>query len=228
MAARLVIALALAALVASPAAAAGRALAGSPGAPAPMAKPAAKPAATYATLAESVRAASAGAPSLSILLKAVSAAGAAGVLTDDATVTILAPTDAAFTSRLKSALGITPAQLLEPANKATLLNVLSYHLIPGAALPSSALKNGEKLPTALKGAELTVAVKRIGGKDVVGFQGAANWARVEVADIKAGKSFIHVIDDVLLPPGVGKAGNEKAKAKGMGQGMMAQPGKQKN
>jgi hypothetical protein len=38
----------------------------------------------------------------------------------------------------------------------------------------------------------------------VDFEGATNDARVIMPDVRAGKSVIHVVDDVLLPAGVGR------------------------
>lgn len=80
--------------------------------------------------------------------------------------------------------------------------VLSYHVIPAGAVLSSQLTDGQQLTTALAGAApLVVKLK----DSKVGFQGATNDAYVVVPDIKAGLSVVHVIDDVLLPAGIGKA-----------------------
>jgi uncharacterized surface protein with fasciclin (FAS1) repeats len=124
-------------------------------------------------------------------------------LTDTAW-TILAPTNEAFEMRLKKDLNTTPAELLKTASKDTLVKVLSYHVIPSGAVASSALKNGQMVPTALAGAT-PLKVSIANGK--VEFIGATNTAQVVSADIMAGKSIVHVIDDVLLPAGVGKAGD---------------------
>jgi uncharacterized surface protein with fasciclin (FAS1) repeats len=51
------------------------------------------------------------------------AAGVGSALQPDTAWTILAPTDEAFTTRLQAALGITPQQLLEQANRETLVKV---------------------------------------------------------------------------------------------------------
>jgi uncharacterized surface protein with fasciclin (FAS1) repeats len=81
--------------------------------------------------------------------------------------------------------------------------VLSYHVIPSGAVLSSQLRDCLQVPTALPdtaAANLTVRVRN-GNVD---FEGATNDARVVTADIKAGASVIHVVDDVLLPAGVGR------------------------
>jgi hypothetical protein len=74
--------------------------------------------------------------------------------------------------------------------------VLSYHIISSAAVLKNQLNDCDAVPTALPGAKpLTVRVRH--GK--VDFEGATNDARVQHADIKAGSSVVHVVDDVLLP-----------------------------
>ncbi len=90
--------------------------------------------------------------------------------------------------------------------------MLSYHVIPAGALTSAQLQEGASLATALQGAApLTVLLDRTtrdGGPRAIPqleFEGATNKAEVEVADILAGESVIHVINDMLLPAGIGVA-----------------------
>jgi uncharacterized surface protein with fasciclin (FAS1) repeats len=92
--------------------------------------------------------------------------------------------------------------LLDPANNATLLKVLSYHVIPARAVTSSMLTNGMNLTTALEGAE-PLSIKLESGKKPR-FVGATNNAAVDVADVRVGASVIHVVNDLLLPEGIGK------------------------
>lgn len=81
------------------------------------------------------------------------------------------------------------------------MQVLSYHVIPTAAVRSSALRDGQNVTTALTGADpLTVSIS----DGAVEFVGAQDSATVTTPDIVAGRSVIHVIDDVLLPAGVGE------------------------
>ncbi|WIA15970.1 hypothetical protein OEZ85_012711 [Tetradesmus obliquus] len=132
---------------------------------------------------------------LTILAAAVQASGI--TLSPAANYTILAPSDYAFVTRLNASLGIAPMDLLQPKNAATLRAVLSYHVIPGAAVLSSQLTDGQKVPTALRGAEPLVVRLRCNKID---FEGATNDARVQRADISAGSNIVvHVVDDVLLP-----------------------------
>jgi uncharacterized surface protein with fasciclin (FAS1) repeats len=153
-----------------------------------------KPAPSYPSLSSALTAA-ATAPQLTTLLAAIKAAGVASALTPNTTWTILAPTNKAFQTRLAK-LNVTADALLK--NKDLLVKILSYHVIPSGAVYSSQLKNNQTVATALQGATLTV---KIYGKNVA-FKGPVNKAKVVVADIKAGNSVVHVIDDVLVPPGV--------------------------
>nr|8C18_A Chain A, Astaxanthin binding fasciclin family protein [Coelastrella astaxanthina] len=159
----------------------------------------AKPASTtstpvYATLSNAVTAGAA-APQLTTLFAAVRAANVTGALTANTTWTILAPTNDAFAKRLAK-LNLTADAVLK--NKDLLVKILSYHVIPSGAVYSKALKDNATVATALKDASVTVRLYQ--GK--VMFKGPVNKAQVTVADIKAGGSVIHVINDVLLPPGV--------------------------
>ncbi|KAF6266036.1 fasciclin domain protein [Scenedesmus sp. NREL 46B-D3] len=132
---------------------------------------------------------------LTILLAAVEAAG---IDVQPGTAwTILAPTNFAFADRLNKTFGITPADLLLPESRDTLTAVLAYHVIPGAAVLSSQLQDGQEVPTALQGAvPLTVKLRC----NKIDFEGARNDARVQKADIQAGSNIVvHVVDDVLLP-----------------------------
>jgi hypothetical protein len=89
----------------------------------------------------------------------------------------------------------------------SLLQVLSYHVIPSAAVLSSQLSDGQTVTTALADSTpLTVSLTN----GSVTFVGPANNATVKVADIRAGASVIHVIDDVLLPQADESAANVTA------------------
>ncbi|KAI8462205.1 MAG: Fasciclin domain-containing protein [Monoraphidium minutum] len=148
-------------------------------------------AAKPATLTSSL----AGAPPamFSTLLAAVKAAGLAEALDKpDLAFTIFAPTNEAF-GKLLAALKMTPEKLL--ADKPLLTKVLSYHVVPAVA-QSKSLKNNQKLPTLLKEQGLTVDLSKAG---TVTIAGATNKAKVVAADVRAGKSVVHVIDTVLVP-----------------------------
>lgn len=128
-------------------------------------------------------------PQFTILLAAIQAADPAvlAALEDaNGNLTVFAPTDAAFL-RAFEALGVTPEQVL--ADRASLTQILLYHVVPGRALAST-LSTGEV--ATLQGASLDV---RVSGRAIT-----VNGARVITPNVPALNGLIHVIDGVLLPP----------------------------
>ena len=124
------------------------------------------------------------------LVAALKAAGLVATLEGPGPFTVFAPTDAAF-AKLPPG---TVATLLKPANKKTLIKILTYHVIAGAAVSAKqamAMKNPTSPPT-VEGA--TLQIKTVHGKVMV------NNATVIKADIKASNGVIHVINTVLMPP----------------------------
>ncbi|MCR9244579.1 MAG: fasciclin domain-containing protein [bacterium] len=120
------------------------------------------------------------------LLAAAKAADLAGALSGKGPFTVFAPTDAAFAKLGKS----TIADLLKPANKQKLADILKYHVVAGKVMSPTAVKldsatalSGKKLPLSFDGKTLTVA-----------------GAKVVTADVNASNGVIHVIDSVMLPP----------------------------
>lgn len=122
---------------------------------------------------------------LSTLVAAVKAGDLVGVLKGEGPFTVFAPTNDAF-AKLPAG---TVENLLKPENKAQLVAVLTYHVVPGKVY-SKDLKNGMKAKTA-QGSEVTITLKD--GKAMV------NDATVTVADIEASNGVVHVIDTVILP-----------------------------
>jgi len=98
--------------------------------------------------------------------------------------TVFAPTDDAFT-----AAGIDLGALDTDEGKATLTDILLYHVVSGS-VASSALVDG-MIATAVNGDDLTFTV----GEGVM-----VNDANVIQADVQASNGIIHVIDKVLMPP----------------------------
>lgn len=119
------------------------------------------------------------------LTAAVTAAGLADTLQGDGPFTVFAPTDAAFAALPAGTLD----NLLKPENKAQLVAILTYHVVPGAVmakdvagLSEAATVHGDNL--ALSATDGTVMVDD---------------ARVVAVDIAATNGVIHVIDKVMLP-----------------------------
>jgi uncharacterized surface protein with fasciclin (FAS1) repeats len=155
------------------------------------AKTAASPAPTASPApmaqAKDIVAIASGDPQFKTLTKALTAAGLVPTLQGKGPFTVFAPTDAAFAALKKG----TVDDLLKPANKAKLVKILTYHVVPGSVL-STSLKSGNV--ASVEKSPLKVVVS--GGKVTVG------GANVVKADIKASNGVIHVIDQVLMPPDV--------------------------
>ena len=75
-----------------------------------------------------------------------------------------------------------------PENKDVLVQVLSYHVLPGAVL-STDLESGNI--ATVEGSEVTIDTT-----DTV----TVNNANVLVADVQASNGVIHIIDQVIVPP----------------------------
>ena len=101
--------------------------------------------------------------------------------------TVFAPTDEAF----KKLPPGTVENLLKPENKAQLVKILTYHVVPGKVM-SSALA-GKKTDAKTVQGEMVMVDATMGGVTV-------NGAKVVTADVAADNGVIHVIDTVVLPP----------------------------
>ena len=132
----------------------------------------------------------AGAKSVSTLVAAVKQAGLVETLSGTGPFTVFAPTNAAFDKLPKGAV----AGLMDPASKAKLAGVLTYHVIPGR-LVAADLKDGQEL-TTVNGEKLHITVKN--GQVMVG-NGKDAPATVQIADVISSNGVTHVIDSVVLP-----------------------------
>ncbi len=145
--------------------------------------------ATYATAAKDIVDTAVSAGSFKTLVAAVKAAGLVDTLKGNGPFTVFAPTDAAFEKLEKSKPG-TIAMLLKPENKAKLVSILTYHVVPGKVMAADVVKL--KKAKTVEGSNVKIKVK---GKEV-----HINNAKVVKADIHASNGVIHVIDTVILPP----------------------------
>ena len=138
---------------------------------------------------------------LSALVAAADKAGLVDELSaEDASLTVFAPTDAAF-GALATTLGFADAAAMVAAlDGPTLAQILSYHVLP-ARKPAAQLRAGDE-PTlyAFEGAPATLAVATTGG--VTLGDEVLTRATVTTADVPARNGVVHVIDKVLVPPGV--------------------------
>jgi uncharacterized surface protein with fasciclin (FAS1) repeats len=131
------------------------------------------------------------------LVAAVKAAGLVDVLQTAGPFTVLAPVNSAFAALPAG----TVENLLKPENKATLVKILTCHVIPAKAM-SSAIKKmakddgGVHVVDTVGGCKLKLSMK---GKKVIITDENGGVARVTIADVVQSNGVIHVIDAVLLP-----------------------------
>jgi uncharacterized surface protein with fasciclin (FAS1) repeats len=128
------------------------------------------------------------ASNVTTLVAAVQAAGLVPTLEGPGPFTVFAPDNNAF-SKLASG---TVATLLEPANKAELVDILTYHVVSGS-YTSADLTDGQKL-TTVEGKQLTI------GKSASGQITVNGTAMVEIPDIISSNGVTFLIDTVLTPP----------------------------
>ncbi len=150
-------------------------------------KMAATPVATRPTQAGTIVEIAAGNPSFSTLVTAVKAAGLAGTLSSKGPFTVFAPTNKAFAALPKGTL----EKLLKPENRNLLRKVLTYHVVSGDLMAKN-LRSGRV--ATVEGSPVAVQVRHGSIK--------VNNANVVKADVDAKNGVIHVIDSVLLPPGL--------------------------
>jgi uncharacterized surface protein with fasciclin (FAS1) repeats len=120
------------------------------------------------------------------LVAALQAADLVNSLANAGPFTVFAPTNAAFDKLPKG----TVDDLLKPANKPTLVNIL-YHHVTTSALGVEALNEGTNLmmvdgtaePITKKGNDLYVGGAKI------------------LASVRASNGWVHVVDAVLVPAG---------------------------
>lgn len=125
-------------------------------------------------------------PDLSTLVTALTAGGLVSTLEGAGPFTVFAPTNQAF-DRLPT--GVLD-YLLKPANKADLVEILTYHVLAGQYL-SKDVTEGLQLPT-VEGQNVTFHIDQRR-------QIFVDYAMVIRADNLASNGVVHLIDDVLLP-----------------------------
>lgn len=123
--------------------------------------------------------------SFKTLVAAVKAAELVETLSGKGPFTVFAPLDEAFAALPTG----TVESLIEPANKAKLQGILTYHVVAGKVM-STDLSDGMKAKT-VNGAEITIHLKD--GKVLI------NDAEVVVANVETDNGVIHVINKVILP-----------------------------
>lgn len=119
------------------------------------------------------------------LVAALKAAGLVETLQGEGPFTVFAPTDEAF-AKLPAG---TVDSLLLPENKAKLVSILTYHVVPGEVLAADVVKLSSV--NTVEGQPLSISVDDAGVR--------VNDANVTTTDVMASNGVIHVIDSVLIP-----------------------------
>ena len=122
------------------------------------------------------------------LTAALKSAGLVETLKGKGPFTVFAPTDKAF-AKLDSS---TIDMLMNPANRAELTKILTYHVVKGSVMAADVA--GMTTADTLEGSPITITVS--GGEVKI------NNATIVMTDIVASNGVIHVIDTVLMPPDV--------------------------
>ena len=123
--------------------------------------------------------------SFGTLVAAVQAAGLVDALKGEGPFTVFAPTDEAFAALPAG----TVENLLKPENKEQLVNILTYHVLPGKVMSGD-----------IAGKALNVEMLNGGTAKVDATSGVKiDAANVVTADIETSNGVIHVIDAVILP-----------------------------
>lgn len=123
--------------------------------------------------------------SFSTLVAAIQAAGLVETLKGDGPFTVFAPTDEAFAKLPEGTL----QELLKPENKDKLIQILTYHVVPGKVMAKDVVDL--ELAKTVNGKSLTITLD--------GQQVLIDNASVVKTDIQTANGVIHVIDTVVLP-----------------------------
>lgn len=131
----------------------------------------------------------------STLLAAVSTAELAETLSGKGPFTVFAPTDEAFEKLPKG----TVAELLKPKNRKKLVDILTYHVVPGRIYSDQAIESEQA--TTVQGQNVKIGLSATGIR--------INESSLVAVDIQASNGVIHVIDQVLLPESLDENGTMK-------------------
>ncbi len=123
-------------------------------------------------------------PNFSLLEAAVLHAGVAEALKSP-TITVFAPTDAAF-----KVAGFATEAAIKAADKAVIASILTYHVVP-SLVPAANIATADNAEVVTLNSAKVFVTKNAGGVSV-------NGAKVTTADVKAENgAIIHIIDAVL-------------------------------
>ncbi|NNC62687.1 MAG: fasciclin domain-containing protein [Eudoraea sp.] len=133
----------------------------------------------------------------STLVAAVQAADLVGTLSSDGPFTVFAPTNDSFAKLPEG----TVESLLQPENKAALINLLTYHVVAGefsaaAVVEAINSNDGSFVAETVQGDKITLTLD---GENVKLIDAQGNTSMVIMADVPASNGVIHAIDAVVMP-----------------------------
>lgn len=132
------------------------------------------------------------------LVAAVKVAGLVDTLKGPGPFTVFAPTNEAFAKLPQG----TVENLLKPENHDTLVNILTYHVVPGR-LSTTALRkqiragNGTATLKTVSGGTLTLMMN--GEENILIKDEKGDNANVTISNVYQSNGVIQVVDTVLLP-----------------------------
>ena len=131
------------------------------------------------------------------LVAAVKAAGLVDTLASPGPFTVFAPTNDAF-AKLPPG---TVDTLLKPENKAALVGVLTYHVVPGRLTAADLMKmitagHGKAMLKTVQGEPLTLSMD---GKKIYIMGAKSGVAEVTIPNVMQSNGVIHVVSSVLVP-----------------------------
>ena len=168
----------------------------SPAAPSPMTPPAASSGTGGSSLPTIAGVATSNA-NFTTLVAALSKAGLVSTFSGAGSFTVFAPTNAAFDAAAVALIGPgkTGQDLVNALDVATLTAVLKFHVVGDSRNAQAVLASSQIV--MLDGNATAIALKS--GSPFI------NSSKIVSTDIQASNGIVHVIDAVLLPPGVAKS-----------------------
>ena len=131
------------------------------------------------------------------LVAAVKAAGLVDTLSGPGPFTVFAPTNEAFTKLPPG----TVDTLLKPENKAMLVKILTYHVVPGKLTAADLMRmiregHGKATLKTVEGEPLTLSED---GSKIFVMGAKSGVAEVTIPNVMQSNGVIHVVSSVLLP-----------------------------
>ena len=136
-------------------------------------------------------------PDHTTLVAAVKAAGLVETLSGPGPFTVFAPTNQAF-AKLPAG---TVDTLVLPENKATLTNILTYHVVSGAMtskMIAAAIRKGRGSATLTTVQGEPLQARMVSGRLVL-TDAKGGTSMVTIKDVMQSNGVIHVVDTVLMP-----------------------------